>query len=131
MLSEDRELGYHPQLYFRFGLFACFIFYIYFNISQYRFFINQKVKQNLNQGREGLSTGERFSIWYLIVTLLAVLAFTVTYFASIIQAFMRDPHDPKKDGHKLTDSIYLLLVRIQDLLISLMITILFYRLGVK
>jgi hypothetical protein len=58
---------------------------------------------------------------------------TVTgiYFASLIQAIIRDPHDQKTQGHKITDSVFFIMVRIQDFMLSIMITVIFYRIGWK
>jgi hypothetical protein len=56
---------------------------------------------------------------------------TALYVASLILAIIREPHEPKNQIHKIIDSIFFLVVRIQDFMISQMIAVIFYRLALK
>jgi hypothetical protein len=69
-------------------------------------------------------------ICFLVIWYTLIVTVTFLYLASLIQALIRGLRE-KTVGHKVTDSLFFILVRIQDFLLSLMITVVFYRLAMK
>jgi flagellar biosynthesis protein FlhB len=78
-----------------------------------------------------LTQFESFVLCYLIICFTIIVLTTSAYLASLVQAIIRKPHDPKTHLHKIMDSVFFLLVRISDFLISLMISVIFFRLARK
>jgi hypothetical protein len=129
--SGEEDAGFaNFQVASRFLLLICFIGYIVANFKLFSFFVNKKALLINNEQRK-LRPFEKLVICYLIIWFTLIVTVTCLYLASLVQALIRGANGKKREGHKITDSIFFTLVRIQDFLLSLMITVIFYRLAIK
>ncbi len=95
----------------RFILLLCFIGYVSANIYLFSFFIKKKAIL-IQAERRRLLPFEKLAFSHILLWFTIIISATCLYIASLVQALIRIVHEEKSRGHKICDSVFILLVRI-------------------